>query len=50
MSGQTTQLAIRIREEKSFVTKEFLVEIEMAKDLKKSCRNIADRLFPATVG
>ena len=50
MSGQTAQLAIRIREEKSFVTKEFLVETEMAKDLKKSCRNIVDRLIRATVG
>ena len=39
MSRQTAQQAIRIREEKSIVTKEFLVAIEIAKDSKKSCRD-----------
>ena len=34
----------RIREEKSVPTKEYLVATEIAKDLKKSCRNKVDRL------
>ena len=37
MSRQTAQQATRIREEKSVVTKEFLVAIEISKDSKKSC-------------
>ena len=39
MSRQTAQQATRIREEKSVATKEFSVATEIAKDLKKSCRN-----------
>ena len=44
MSQQTAQQATRIREEKSFVTKEFPVVTEIAKDSKKSCRDRVDRL------
>ena len=44
MSRQTAQQAIRIIEEKFVVTKEFLVSTEIAKDLKKSCRDRVDRL------
>ena len=39
MSQQTTQQAIRIREEKSIATKEFHVTTKIAKDSKKSCRD-----------
>ena len=39
MSRQTTQQETRIKEEKSGMTKEFLVAIEIAKALKKSCRD-----------
>ena len=34
----------RIREEKYIATKEFPITTEIAKDLKKSCRNRVDRL------
>ena len=44
MSRQTTQQATRIREEKCVATKEFLVAIEIAEDLKKSCRDRVDKL------
>ena len=37
MLRQTAQQAIRIREKKSVVTKEFPIVTEIAKDSKKSC-------------
>ena len=40
MSRQTAQQATRIREEKSVAIKEFPVVTEIAKDSKKSCRDI----------
>ena len=39
VSRQTVQQATRIRKENSITTKEFLVVKEIAKDLKKSCRD-----------
>ena len=39
MSQKIAQQATSIREEKSVATKKFLVATEIAKDLKKSCRD-----------
>ena len=44
MPRQTAHQAIRIKEEKSVATKEFRVATEIAKDLKKSCRDRVDKL------
>ena len=44
MSQQIAQQAIRIIEEKSVTTKEFPIATEIAKDLKKSCRDRVDKL------
>ena len=44
MSGQTTQQATIIGEEKSVATKEFPVTTEIAKDSKKSYRDRVDRM------
>ena len=39
MSREIAQQATRIREEKSFATKDFPVATKIAKDSKKSCRD-----------
>ena len=44
MSRQTVQQATRVGKEKSVVTKEFPVAIEIAKDSKKFYRDRVDRL------
>ena len=44
MSRHTAQQARGIREEKSVATKKFPGVTEIAKDLKKSCRDRVDRL------
>ena len=44
MSRQIAQQATIIRDKKSVTTKEFLVATEIAKDLKKFCRDRVDRL------
>ena len=44
MLQQIAQQVTRIREEKYVATKEFSVEIEIAKDSKKSCRDKANRM------
>ena len=50
MSRKTTQQVTRIREEKSVTTKEFLVAIELGKDLKKSCRDRENSIAIELIG
>ena len=50
MSRQTAQQATRTREEKSVVTKEFPVVTEIAKDSKKSCRDIEKSIATELTG